>query len=99
VGGGGREAVDDGEQFVDAVRAGVAGADRLQPVATSAARKAGSAQAPRRCRIIAAVGGDKIVGAGAEQMLASSQGADTSGMPQASASNTRIVGMPGRIVE
>ena len=45
-------------------------------------------------------GGPPVVSAyeslGRNRFSASSQGADTSGMPQASASNTRMVGIPGR---
>ena len=98
---GGRELGDDGEQLVDAVRAAVAGADRLQAVRDErrAQRRDRRGSAARCARHLRAVARDQIVLPGRNRPSASSHGAETSGMPQASASNTRIVGMPGRIVE
>ena len=71
------------------------------PLATSDGAQLGIvAQIARRCaRHLGAVRGDQEVLPGRNSPSASSHGAETSGMPQASASNTRIVGMPGSIVD
>ena len=78
--------------------AGVAGADRLQPVcgerrAQGRTRRRGAV----RCAAISSPSrATKEILAGRNRLSESRQGALTSGMPQASASNTRMVGMPGR---
>jgi hypothetical protein len=74
----------EGEQLLGAVAAGVAGADRLQ-AASERAAISNLSRATRKSW------------PGRNKPSLSSQGAETSGIPQASASNTRIVGIPGRV--
>ena len=75
----------NGQQLVDAVGAGVAGKHGLQALLAQRnwRRMVPPSLATRKSR------------PGVNSPSASFHGAETSGMPQASASNTRMVGMPG----
>ena len=77
-------------------RCAARGWSRSPCAASAAAASADRASSARRCRSISAPSrATRKSRPGVNSSSASSQGAETSGMPQASASKTRMVGMPG----